>query len=180
MSPLFEHCVNHALLKWFKKPAPTVPRRQTRRWHLLGQLVVDANPEHAFISKMRLIMTLFIWGLAFVGGVFRLRRGYRDASYVLLAVVPFPLLLVQTYGGEMLLRIYFFTLPAMVFFRRRSLLQCTCKEYVVVDEDRVSTGFLCARRGQSTCQENISVDEGDGGSRKCGVTWRLSVHTLRQ
>ncbi len=82
----------------------------------MGQLVVDANPEHAFISKMRLIMTLFIWGLAFVGGVFRLRRGYRDASYVLLAVVPFPLLLVQTYGGEMLLRIYFFTLPAMVFF----------------------------------------------------------------
>src|SRR5205807_4976092 len=26
------------LLKWFKQPAPTVPRRQTRRWHLLGQL----------------------------------------------------------------------------------------------------------------------------------------------
>ncbi len=78
--------------------------------------VLDADPEHTFIGEMRLIMTLFIWGLAFVGGVFRLRRGYRDASYVLLAVVPFPLLLLQTYGGEMLLRIYFFTLPAMVFF----------------------------------------------------------------
>lgn len=78
--------------------------------------VQQGNPAHTFIEEMRIIMTLFIWGLAFVGGVRRLRRGYHDATYVLLAVAPFPLLAVQSYGGEMLLRIYFFTLPAMVFF----------------------------------------------------------------
>ncbi len=78
--------------------------------------VVQGDPEHTFIAEMRVIMTIFIWVLAFAGGVLRLRRGYRDASYVLLAVMPFPLLLVQSYGGEMLLRIYLFTLPEMVFF----------------------------------------------------------------
>ena len=78
--------------------------------------VAGSDPEHTLIAEIRLIMTLFIWGLAFAGGVLRLRRGYRDASYVLLAVVPFPLLLAQSYGGEMLLRIYLFSLPGMVFF----------------------------------------------------------------
>jgi hypothetical protein len=78
--------------------------------------VVDGDPEHTFISEIRVVMTLFIWGLALLGGMLRLRQGYRDASYVLLAVMPFPVLAIQAYGGEMLLRIYLFTLPTMVFF----------------------------------------------------------------
>lgn len=78
--------------------------------------VLQGNPEHTFIVDLRLVMTFFIWGLALLGGVRRLRRGYHDATYVLLAVAPFPVLLVQSYGGEMLMRIYMFTLPAMVFF----------------------------------------------------------------
>ncbi len=82
----------------------------------LTSRVSQGDPEHTFITEVRIIMTLFIWSLAFVGGILRLRRGYRDATYALLAVAPFPILLVQAYGGEMLLRIYLFTLPAMVFF----------------------------------------------------------------
>jgi O-antigen/teichoic acid export membrane protein len=74
------------------------------------------DSEHNFISHIRLLMTAFIWGLAFIGGLMRLRKGYRDATYVLLAITPFPVLLVQSYGGEMLLRIYLFTLPMMTFF----------------------------------------------------------------
>ena len=77
---------------------------------------IGGNPEHTFIVQIRLVMTLFVWGLAFTGAVVRLRKGYHDVTYVLLAVAPFPLLLVQSYGGEMLLRIYLFTLPLMVFF----------------------------------------------------------------
>lgn len=78
--------------------------------------VVEGNPQHSFIVQIRLVMTLFVWGLAFAGAILRLRKGYHDVTYILLAVAPFPLLLVQTYGGEMLLRIYLFTLPLMVFF----------------------------------------------------------------
>lgn len=78
--------------------------------------VVEGNPEHILISEIRVIMTFIIWVLAFAGAVLRLGRGYHDASYVVLAVVLFPILLVQSYGGEMLLRIYLFTLPTMAFF----------------------------------------------------------------
>lgn len=71
---------------------------------------------HVFIGEMRTIMTFLIWCLAALGAFHRLRRGYHDASYVLLAIVAFPIVLIQSYGGEMLLRIYLFTLPMMVFF----------------------------------------------------------------
>ncbi len=77
---------------------------------------VVGSPEHTFITQMRIIMTLFTWGLALLGGILRLRRGYHDVTYVLLAIAPFPLLVAQPYGGEMLLRIYLFSLPPMVFF----------------------------------------------------------------
>jgi len=78
--------------------------------------VQQGNAAHTFIEEVRIVMTLFIGGLAFVGVVRRLRRGYRDTTYILLVAAPFPLFLVQSYGGEMLLRIYLFALPAMVFF----------------------------------------------------------------
>jgi O-antigen/teichoic acid export membrane protein len=77
---------------------------------------VVGSPGHTFIAKMRLIMTAFLWGLAALGGLRRLLAGYRDATPVVLALAPFPLLVTQDYGGEMLLRIYLFTLPFMAFF----------------------------------------------------------------
>ncbi len=78
--------------------------------------VVLGSPEHIFIAAMRVIMTVALWGLAFVSAVFRVRRGFRDASYILLAIAPFSLIVANSYGGEILLRIYFFSLPLMVFF----------------------------------------------------------------
>jgi hypothetical protein len=92
-------------------------------FHIFGTLSVNVtgpassgSPEHIFVVKMRLIMTLFIWVLAGVGILLRLRQGHRDISFLLLAFVPFSLFLVQAYGGEMILRIYLFTLPFMAFF----------------------------------------------------------------
>lgn len=85
---------------------------------------IDANltgrfrgsPGHIFINYMRTGMSLAVWALAFVGGLRRLRNGYRDWGMMLVAVTPFPLLLLQAYGGELLLRIYLFSVPFMVFF----------------------------------------------------------------
>jgi len=37
-------------------------------------------------------------------------------TFALLALAPFPLFVLQTYGGEMVLRIYLFALPFMAFF----------------------------------------------------------------
>ncbi|HKD76635.1 MAG TPA: hypothetical protein VKB76_14120, partial [Ktedonobacterales bacterium] len=78
--------------------------------------VIQGDAEHDFIAAMRVGMTLLVWLLAAAGAWLRLRRGHRDATLILLATVPFALIVAQSYGGEMLLRIYLFTLPAMVFF----------------------------------------------------------------
>jgi hypothetical protein len=76
---------------------------------------VSGDPEHAFIARIRIIMTFLLWGLACIGALFRLLKGYRDASVIILALAPFPLFVAQPYGGEMLLRCYLFSQPSMVF-----------------------------------------------------------------
>ena len=68
------------------------------------------------IATMRLYMTVLLWFLAFLGGIKRLRQGNRDITFILLAIASFPMIVAQSYGGEMLLRIYFFTQPFMCFF----------------------------------------------------------------
>jgi hypothetical protein len=85
---------------------------------------VDANltarlrgsPDHIFIGYLRTAMSLAVWSLALIGGVRRILTGHRDIGVALLAVTPFPLLLLQAYGGELLLRIYLYSLPFMAFF----------------------------------------------------------------
>lgn len=77
---------------------------------------ISGSPEHELIVKLRLLTTTVVWGLAFIGAIWRMRQGYRDANAMLLAIAPFLLLVVQPYGGEMLMRVYLFALPPMVFF----------------------------------------------------------------
>src|SRR5436305_3577254 len=76
---------------------------------------VAGDAQHLFITRMRLVMSLFVWGCACVGGFLRWRRGYQDATIILLALTPFLLFVIQPYGGEMLLRAYLFSQPSMVF-----------------------------------------------------------------
>lgn len=123
---------------------------------------IDANladrfrgsPQHIFINYMRTGMTLVVWGLAFLGGLRRLNSGYRDVSLILLAVAPFPLLGMQAYGGELLLRIYLYSVPFMAFFcaalflpspvagrGRASIVILTVTSFVLL------TGFLFTRYG---------------------------------
>jgi hypothetical protein len=61
-------------------------------------------------------LTAFLWGLAVVGLIRRVGQGYWDLSCLLLAVAPFLMLASNSYGGEMLFRVYFFSLPFMAFF----------------------------------------------------------------
>jgi len=93
--------------------------------------VVAGNPEHILISEIRIVMTCIIWSLACAGAILRLRQGYRDVNYILLAIVPFSMILIQSYGGEMLLRIYFFTLPIMAFFAAALFYATPAKELLV-------------------------------------------------
>jgi hypothetical protein len=77
---------------------------------------VAGSVDHTLIVQLCVLMTMVVWGLAMLGAIRRLRNGYHDIIYIGLALVPFPLIVAQSYGGEMLLRIYLVTLPMMVFF----------------------------------------------------------------
>jgi hypothetical protein len=70
---------------------------------------------HQFVVQIRLAVTALLWGLAVLGWLRRRRHGQDDMTVTLLAVAPFPFLALQPYGGELLLRVYFFALPFAAF-----------------------------------------------------------------
>lgn len=61
-------------------------------------------------------LTAAVGALALLGFVRRLRQGFMDLAAVLLMLAPFPMLAANSYGGEMVFRIYFFALPFAAFF----------------------------------------------------------------
>ncbi len=77
---------------------------------------LQGDPLYQVIAKMRLYTTALLWFLAFLGGIKRLRQGNRDITPILLTIAGFALVAAQSYGGEMLMRIYLFTEPFMSFF----------------------------------------------------------------
>lgn len=74
-----------------------------------------ASPGRTFVALSVRGLTAAVWGLALLGSVRRLRKGYWDLSIALLAISPF-LFVTQAYGNEMLFRVYMFSLPFMAFF----------------------------------------------------------------
>jgi hypothetical protein len=94
------------------------------------QALADANladrlqgsAGHVLVVRLRIATVAILWGLALLGWLRRRRSGQQDGSFVLLTLAPFPLLPLQAYGGEMLLRVYFLTLPFAAFFAAAALL----------------------------------------------------------
>lgn len=76
----------------------------------------EGSAGHVFVVYIRIGLTLALWGAAFLGALRRLWHGHRDLTLALLAAAPFPLAVAQPYGGEMLLRVYLFSLPFVAFF----------------------------------------------------------------
>jgi hypothetical protein len=78
-----------------------------------GNLVerVQGSPGHLVVVRARLLFSAAIWGMAVVGAARVWRRGGHQVTAVALAAVPGLLFGLQTYGGEMVLRIFFLSLP---------------------------------------------------------------------
>lgn len=72
---------------------------------------VTGTPGHSLVVKVRMILTLVLWALAAAGAVRDWRRKRLDIRVVLLAVTPLLLFPMQSYGGEMLIRVSLFALP---------------------------------------------------------------------
>jgi hypothetical protein len=89
----------------------------------LGQTVatnvserLQGAPRHRLVVTTRLAVSAVIWAAAALGFVLRRRRGHRDHVFALLAMATFPLIALQPYGGEIVQRVYLFSLPFMIFF----------------------------------------------------------------
>ncbi|MGI8545777.1 MAG: hypothetical protein ACR2M1_00350 [Gemmatimonadaceae bacterium] len=115
---------------------------------------LGGSPDHLLVVRVRLLLTAIVWGLALLGGARRFLGGKRDLTLVLLAIAPFSLLALQAYGGEMILRVYFFTLPPVLFFAAALFVGSHAMKYpwlagVAIGATTVllTTGFMFARYG---------------------------------
>ncbi|MEU9885186.1 hypothetical protein [Sphaerisporangium sp. NPDC051011] len=77
-----------------------------------GDRLAGTNPQHAIVLKVRLAICGVILAFAATGLLRRLRRGVGDRSALVLLCVPVLALGLQSYGGEIGLRVYMFALPA--------------------------------------------------------------------
>jgi hypothetical protein len=72
----------------------------------------ESSAEHLRVLQARVALTLAVGALAAVGAWRRWRRDFDDRVALVLFVAPSVALSMQSYGGEMALRVYFFALPA--------------------------------------------------------------------
>ncbi|HWH35044.1 MAG TPA: hypothetical protein VNT56_06940 [Acidimicrobiales bacterium] len=77
---------------------------------------LQGSPGHLLVVRTRLLLTGGVGALALLGALRHLDRRQRLWPMAALAVAPLPLLLLQPYGGEMIMRVYLFSLPFLVFF----------------------------------------------------------------
>jgi O-antigen/teichoic acid export membrane protein len=77
--------------------------------------------DHRVVVDLSILAGACLWALAGLGTIRALRRKERYAAFVVLAVAPVPLLILQTYGGEMLLRVQLFALPFTAFLAAAAL-----------------------------------------------------------
>ena len=84
--------------------------------NLIGLLGVSSGQR--FVILVGRALTLIVWLLAFIGVVKHVLHARRQASWslILLAGTPFLMLGANSYGGEVLFRVYLFALPFMVLW----------------------------------------------------------------
>jgi hypothetical protein len=78
--------------------------------------LAEVSRGQAFVALMDRSLSAGIWGVAILGAIRRLLFGHWDLPAVLLALAPFPLLVTNSYGGEMVFRVYFYGIPFAAFF----------------------------------------------------------------
>lgn len=83
---------------------------------------LSGSQDHLAVVKVRLALSAGLWLLALLGGIRRFRAGRADHVAAVLGLVPILLFATDPYGGEMLMRIYFFMLPFGAFFATAAVL----------------------------------------------------------
>ncbi len=76
----------------------------------------SVSEDQANIATIGRLLTVGSILLALIGGLRRLLNRYRDIPVVLLIIAPFLMLAGNSYGGEMLFRVFLFIVPFIAFF----------------------------------------------------------------
>jgi hypothetical protein len=77
--------------------------------------LAQASQGQVIVAWMDRGLSAFIWGLALLGSLRRIRNGQWDLPAIVLALAPIPMLAANSYGGEILFRVYYFGLPFVAF-----------------------------------------------------------------
>jgi hypothetical protein len=80
-----------------------------------GRVLEGADPGIKAIQNLRIYLVLVVVALTVIGLIRRRSRGIDDRVALILLVVPISSFGLQSYGGEIALRTYFFMLPGAVF-----------------------------------------------------------------
>jgi glycosyltransferase involved in cell wall biosynthesis/O-antigen/teichoic acid export membrane protein len=72
---------------------------------------VAGSADHLIVIRVRIALTFVVWGLALLASLVQWRRRRVDRAVLAMAWSPLLLVLAQPYGGEMLLRVFWFSLP---------------------------------------------------------------------
>ena len=78
--------------------------------------IVEVSKGQAIVSIASRGLTVAVAFLAAIGGIRRLIAGYVDGPAAVLALGPVAILFATSYGGEVIFRIFFFSLPFLAFF----------------------------------------------------------------
>lgn len=78
----------------------------------VGDRAAAGNVEHQRVVSVRIALTVALFLFAGLGVLRRRLRGLDDRVAVVLLVTPFLAMGLQSYGGEITMRVYLFALPA--------------------------------------------------------------------
>lgn len=125
---------------------------QTLQENLGGRL--QGNGVHIVAQYLRLGIPLIWFAMASVGVLRRRRRGQAEWTLVLLALVPFVILGLQSYGGEAIFRAYLLSIPFLAILAAMALFPSgrahpPIKVYAVglAAALALTVGFVIARYG---------------------------------
>jgi O-antigen/teichoic acid export membrane protein len=105
---------------------------------------VGGDADHRLVADLTLVAGATIWALACLGAWRLLNHSTRHRLPVALAAAPLPLVVMQTYGGEMLLRVQLFALPFTAFLAAAALLGVERQDRARMTRSVVVTGALLA------------------------------------
>lgn len=162
---------------------------------------LNGSPEHRIVVAGRMAEALAVWLLDLIGAFVLWRRRRAVAGPLMLFAAPFLLLPLQSYGGEMIIRVYLFSLPLTAYLaalalsrwtewvpnRRTNVLRAGALTLVLL---AVAGSTLVARygneRGESFRPDEIAAvtsiyDRGDTKARVLALTsntpWRFEQYS---